>query len=166
MCSLKSIWKVSFKALLIAVFCLVATDVAEAKTITSSNSFIDSNSLNYFQNIYEREEYKYSILASEYVQYTGSYNSTTYYYLCLTDSAVDVSNTSNVSATCNKLYQYYRLNNVYEVEQLNDNNLTIQNTLYYFQDNKYYYNYTYIYIICIIVTTLFVYILLKDLFRS
>lgn len=162
--NMKSIWKYSFKALLIAVFSVVACSHADAKTVTDSYNYLDTNSLNYYQNVYMREDYKYSILTSEYVN-LGSYNTVTYYYLCLTNTEVDVSNTSNVNATCDKLYQYYRQNNVYHVEKLEDSNLSINDSLYYYQDSKHYVNYTFLFIIAIFVVALFLFLVIKSILR-
>lgn len=130
MLNLKSILKYSFRLLLIVVLSTFATDVASAKTIYQSNSFIDSNVLDYFDNLYKRENYKNYLLATEYVQ-ISQYNYTTYYYMCLTNDPIDTSNSLNVSSSCDKMYVYYRQNNVYNLETYNDNNLVVQNSVYY-----------------------------------
>lgn len=150
MISLKSIWKVSCKALFIAGLCLVATNVAEAKTVTTSNSFIDQNAYTYFNDVYSRENYKYGVMTYEYYQNVSSYNYTPYYYLCLTNEEIDVSNSTNVTSSCEKLLRYSRENNTYTAETLNDNELKVSNTLYYYFDNKEYYVHSYLFIIAIL----------------
>lgn len=132
---LKNILNHSFRLLLIVVLSTFATSVASAKTINQSNSFIDSNTLDYFDNVYKRENYKNYLLATEYVQ-LSQYNYTTYYYMCLTNDHIDTSNTLNVSSSCDKMYVYYRQNNVYNLESYNDTSLTVQNSVYYFATNK------------------------------
>lgn len=163
MTDLLSMLKVSIKAFLIAGFCLVATDVAEAKTLNTSSSFIDQSTFNYFSDVYEREDYKYGIFSSEYIQNTG-YNYTTYYYLCLTNSDIDISNTSSVNASCDKLIRYHRSNNVYETELLNDNKLIINDSIYYYFNDKQYIIEVCLFILALFMTVSFLYIVIKDVF--
>lgn len=130
MLNLRSILKYSFRLLLIVVLSTSAAEAASAKTIYQSNSFIDSNALDYFDNLYKREDYKNYLLATEYVQ-ISQYNYTTYYYMCLTNDKIDTSNSLNVSSNCEKMYVYYRQNNIYNLESYNDNELNVQNSVYY-----------------------------------
>ena len=85
--NIKNILKYSFRLLLIVGFSTFATKVASAKTINQSTDVINDNILKYFENVYEREDYKNYLLASEYVN-NGGYNYTTYYYMCLTNEKI------------------------------------------------------------------------------
>lgn len=162
--NLKSILKHSFTIVLLLVLSTFATDVASAKTIYQSNSFIDSNILDYFDNVYKRENYKNYLLATEYVQ-ISQYSYTTYYYMCLTNDSIDTSNTLSVSSSCDKMYVYYRQNNVYTLESYNDSSLTVQNSVYYSVTNK---NATDKLLICLNIGlfSLFLLIVIFKLFRS
>lgn len=134
--NLKSILKHSFRLLLIVVLSTFATDVASAKTINGSMTFLDSNTLTYFENIYERENYKNYVLASEYVN-VGSYNYTNYYYLCLTNDNVDSTDTMNINVSCDKLFLSYRLNNTQNLSLLSDDNLNVIDSVYYSKTQKF-----------------------------
>lgn len=117
-------------AMLLIVFSLVTTKVVEAKTITSSVSFGDSTRLDYFENIFERSEYNHYLLAIDSV--SSGYSSYLYYYLCLTNSKVNVTNQVNASATCEEMYVYYRnSSNEYVLEKYEDNELVVKNSVYY-----------------------------------
>lgn len=135
--NLKNTLKHSFRLLLIVVLSTFATTVASAKTITSSSNFIDDTVINYANNIYDREDYKSYLLAQEYIN-NGTYNYTTYYYLCLTNEKIDTSNTLNVNATCDVVYRYYRNNNIYVSEKLSDKELNVINSIYYTKTGKNY----------------------------
>ncbi len=135
--NIKNILKYSFRLLLIVGFSTFATKVASAKTINQSTDVINDNILKYFENVYEREDYKNYLLASEYVN-NGGYNYTTYYYMCLTNEKIDTSNTLNVTSSCEKTYRYYRSNNVYVLEKINDNSITVNNSIYYVYQIKTY----------------------------
>lgn len=136
--NMKSILKYSFSFLIIAVLSTFATSVASAKTITQSNSLISEDMLNYFNNIYEREDYKNYLLVNEYVS-NGSYNSINYYYMCLTNDIIDTSDTLNVVSSCDKIYRVYRSNSSYVLENYHDNSLSISNSIYYAENGKKYY---------------------------
>ena len=69
--------KISFCVLLISVFSLVATEVAEAKTIANSTNFANSTQLEYFNNLYKRSGYKYFLLGLDNTD--NYYND---YYIC------------------------------------------------------------------------------------
>lgn len=135
--NLRNTLKHSFRLLLIVVLSTFATTVASAKTITSSSNFIDDTVINYANNIYDREDYKSYLLAQEYIN-NGTYNYTTYYYLCLTNEKIDTSSTLNVNATCDVVYRYYRINNVYVSEKLSDKELNVSNSIYYTKTGKNY----------------------------
>lgn len=135
--NLKNIVKHSFRLLLIVVLSTFATTVASAKTINQSSNFIDESIINYANNIYEREDYKNYLLAQEYIN-NGSYNYYTYYYLCLTNDKIDTTNSLNVSSSCDVLYRYYRNNNTYNIEKLNDKELSVNESIYYIKSSKNY----------------------------
>ena len=137
MSNLKNIVKYSFRLLLIVVLSTFATTVASAKIINQSSNFIDESIINYANNIYEREDYKNYLLAQEYIN-NGSYNYYTYYYLCLTNDKIDTTNTLNVSSSCDVLYRYYRNNNTYNIEKLNDKELNVNESIYYTKSSKNY----------------------------
>lgn len=161
--NMKSILNVSFKALFIAVLCFVATEVAEAKTITSTNTFFDQSSFNYFSDVYDREDYKYSIMTSESIQ-NSSFNYLTYYYVCLSNDEPNVTNTTNVKASCDKLIRYYRNNNSFNVDLLSDDELSIQNGVYYYFSNKYYFLECILFIIAVLICLCFLYFVIIDIF--
>lgn len=164
MIDIKSICRISITALLVAVFCVLTTDVVDAKTLTTSNSFISQEAYNYFDDVYSREDYKYSILASEHYQ-NSAYNYVSYYYLCLTNNEVDVSDSTNVTATCEKLLRYQRVDNSYSATILSDNELKVEDTLYYYLDKKDYYVESHLFIIAILSCLSFLTLVLLVIFR-
>lgn len=118
--------KVSFCLLLISVFSLVATEVAEAKTITNSTNFANSTQLEYFNNLYKRSGYKYFLLG---LDNTDSYYND--YYICLTNESYTITNEFNTKANCAELYRYYRSNSSYNLSKINDNTLEFKNSVFY-----------------------------------
>lgn len=129
--NMKSILRHSFRLLLIVVLSTFATMVASAKTITSTSNIIDTSTLEYFENIYKRSNYKNYVMASEYVQTGTSYNYITYYYLCLSNEKINVTDPVNVNASCDLLYRSYRNSNTYILEKVIDNTLRVNNNIYY-----------------------------------
>lgn len=118
--------KVSFCILLISVFSLVATEVAEAKTITNSTNFANSTQLEYFNNLYKRSGYKYFLLGLDNTD--NYYND---YYICLTNESYTITNEFNTKANCAELYRYYRSNSSYNLSKINDNTLEFKNSVFY-----------------------------------
>ena len=118
--------KVSFCLLLISVFSLVATEVAEAKTITNSTNFANSTQLEYFNNLYKRSGYMYFLLG---LDNTDSYYND--YYICLTNESYTITNEFNTKANCAELYRYYRSNSSYNLSKINDNTLEFKNSVFY-----------------------------------
>lgn len=118
--------KVSFCILLISVFSLVATEVAEAKTITNSTNFANSTQLEYFNNLYKRSGYKYYLLGLDNMD--SYYND---YYICLTNESYTITNEFNTKANCAELYRYYRSNSSYNLSKINDNTLEFKNSVFY-----------------------------------
>lgn len=118
--------KVSFCVLLISVFSLVATEVAEAKTITNSTSFANTTQLDYFDNLFKRSGYKYYLLGLDNTD--NYYND---YYICLNNSGYTSTDEFNVSASCDELYRYYRANSTYNLTKVNDNTLEFKNSVFY-----------------------------------
>lgn len=118
--------KISFCVLLISVFSLVATEVAEAKTIANSTNFANSSQLEYFNNLYKRSGYKYYLL--------GLDNSDNYYndyYICLTNESYTITDEFNTKANCAELYRYYRGNSTYNLVKVNDSTLEFKNSIFY-----------------------------------
>lgn len=118
--------KISFCVLLITVFSLVATEVAEAKTIANSTNFANSSQLEYFNNLYKRSGYKYYLL--------GLDNSDNYYndyYICLTNESYTITDEFNTKANCAELYRYYRGNSTYNLVKVNDSTLEFKNSVFY-----------------------------------
>ncbi len=111
------------------VLCLCATEVAQAKTIANDYNLIDDSRLSYFKNIYLRSPYKNYLLGTEVVN--SGYNSITYYYLCLTDSDIDLKDVSNASSSCDSLFRYTRNGSSYVLESINDKTLSFVNSIYY-----------------------------------
>lgn len=118
--------KVSFCVLLISVFSLVATEVAEAKTITNSTNFANNTQLEYFNNLYKRSSYKYYLLG---LDNTDSYYND--YYICLTNESYTITDEFNTKANCAELYRYYRSNNSYNLTKVNDSTLEFKNSVFY-----------------------------------
>ena len=163
--NLKNILKHSFRLLLIVVLSTFATTVASAKTISQSSNFIDDSVITYADNIYEREDYKYYLLSQEYIN-NGSYNYTTYHYLCLTNEKIDTTNTLNVSSSCDTFYRYYRSNSIYNIEKLNDNELNVNNSIYYTKSSKNYFIEKLLVTISIGILTFYLSYVLFKLFRG
>lgn len=118
--------KASFCTLLISVFSLVATEVAEAKTITSSTNFANSTQLEYFDNLYKRSGYKYFLLGLDNTD--NYYND---YYICLTNESYTITGEFNAKANCSELYRYYRSNSTYNLVEVNDSTLEFKNSVFY-----------------------------------
>lgn len=126
---MKNLLRISFTVIFIAVLSTFATTVASAKTINNSNQFADSTRLDYFENMYKREDYKNYLLS---IEYSGSgYNNYIYYYMCLTNDDINFVNTVTASSSCEKMMRYYRNGSDYIVEDINDNSLVINNSVYY-----------------------------------
>lgn len=133
--NLKSILKYKFLILAFIVigFSAVTTQVVSAKTITSSVAFADDTRLKYFENLYKRSDYDYYLLSIENI--SNNYSSYNDYYFCLTNENIVVTDEFNASATCDKLFTYYRdTDNKYVLEQVDDNELIINNSVYYTSD--------------------------------
>lgn len=127
--------KVSFCVLLISVFSLVATDVAEAKTITNSINFANNTQLEYFNNLYKRSGYKHFLLGLDDTD--NYYND---YYICLTNESYIITDEFNTKANCAELYRYYRGNSTYNLVKVNDSTLEFKNSVFYtsnIYDNNY-----------------------------
>lgn len=160
--NLKSILKISFTTLLVVVLSAFAVDTASAKTLSSSNTMLDESTIDYFNDIYDRENYSYMVYASEYVN-TSGYNYTTYYYLCLTNEKVNTSDTLNVNVVCDELYQYSKNNNSYVVNKLDDTDFIVNNSIYYYRESNYFKECILV-IISIICSAFFLYTVIVDLF--
>lgn len=118
--------KVSFCVLLISVFSLVATEVAEAKTIVNSTNFANSTQLEYFNNLYKRSGFKYFLLGLDNTD--NYYND---YYICLTNESYTITDEFNTKANCAELYRYYRGNSTYNLVKVNDSTLEFKNSIFY-----------------------------------
>lgn len=129
--NMKNISRFSFRLLLIVVLSTFATTVASAKTISTTSSTVDTSTLEYFENIYKRSNYKNYVIASEYVQNGGISSYTTYYYLCLSNERINTYDPINVNASCDVLYRSYRYSSTYYLEKLSDNTLRVNNNIYY-----------------------------------
>ena len=118
--------KISFCVLLISVFSLVATEVAEAKTIANSTNFANSTQLEYFNNLYKRSGFKYFLLGLDNTD--NYYND---YYICLTNESYTITDEFNTKANCAELYRYYRGNSTYNLVKVNDSTLEFKNSVFY-----------------------------------
>lgn len=119
-----------FKAFIIAVFCVVATPVADAKTVTDSQEFISEDRLLYFENLYKRSDYNHYLLVAE--DNVDNYYSYTDYYICLSNEDIEITDNLNASLNCEEMYRYYRIsNNNYDLVKVNDNNLIVEDSLFY-----------------------------------
>ena len=118
--------KVSFCVLLISVFSLVATEVAEEKTIANSTNFANNTQLEYFNNLYKRSGYKYFLLGLDNTD--NYYND---YYICLTNESYTITDEFNTKANCSELYRYYRSTNSYNLSKINDSTLEFKNSVFY-----------------------------------
>lgn len=155
--NIKNILKVSLLFFVMFIF----YDV-DAKAITSSYNYLDSTTLNYVQNIYEREEYKYGLLSTE-LEGTN-YNYITYYYLCLTNDEIDSSSALSSNAKCDTFYRFHRQNNNYYIDKLEDDELKVSNSIFYIYNSKNYIIVSLLFIMAIIMTVSLLYFCLKDLF--
>lgn len=128
--NIKSILKKTSFCLCAIAFCVSATEVAHAKTISNNYNYLDTSRLEFFNNIYMRSNYKSYLLATE--QTSTGYNNYTSYYYCLSNDIIDTTNTLNTTLNCDKLYRYFRnTNSEYVIEEVNDNELKVQNSIYY-----------------------------------
>lgn len=116
----------------IIVFLVVgffAQSCAKAATITDNFRTISETNLTFLKDIYERTNYSNYIITSDYNNYSS-------YYLCLTNDVIDTSDVKNLTTRCDELYHYRNTSNNYNLEKLNDNSLTIQNSIYYTNSAK------------------------------
>ncbi len=129
--NMKSILKkISFCILTATVFCVSATEVAHAKTVTNNYTYIDSSRLDFFNNIYMRSNYKSYLLATEIT--SSGYNNYTSYYYCLSNDIIDTTDTLNTTLNCDKLYRYVRnSSNEYVLEPITDTELKVIDSIYY-----------------------------------
>ena len=161
--NLKSILKHSFTICLLLVLSALAPMGASAKTITESNNVVDNSALLYFDNIYDRGDYRYYLLASEYEENASSYTYTTYYYLCLSNDAPEIKDVSNASSSCDVLYKFYRQNSKYSIETVDDDTLTVENSLYYYY-TKFDIVGNLLFLMSILILTYILYRILMDIF--
>lgn len=127
---MKNILKISFCVLTAIVFCTSATKVASAKTINNNFSYLDSSRLDFFENIFKRSNYNSYLLATETI--TNGYSTYSNYYFCLSSDLIDASNTLSSKLNCNEMYRYSRnSSNDYTIEKINDNELVVNNSIYY-----------------------------------
>lgn len=128
--NMKSILNKLCFCFLAIVFCVSATKVAHAKTISNNFSYLDSSRLDFFENIYLRSNYTSYLLASEFTN--SGYNNYTSYYFCLSNERIDTSNVLTTTLNCDELYRYYRnSSNDYTIEKINDKELNVSNSIYY-----------------------------------
>lgn len=139
--------------ILIIGFC--ATRCTKAMTITDNLITISETQLNYFKDIYNRSNYKNYVITS-YRTISGT--TYTYYYLCLTNDNLDTSNATNITTNCGELYRYYSYSNNYSMTKLNDNELRLQNSVYY-SSNVYTNNSIIIQLFYVIVIVFLIYLL-------
>ncbi len=133
---MNSIKNILLNKTLFLVFCFLTcfsiftTEVVDAKTINSSYLFADSTRLDYVDNLFKRSNYHYYLLSVENTN--SGYSSYSYYYLCLTNEKINITDTINASANCDEMYVYYRnSSNDYVLEKYNDNKLEVNNSVYY-----------------------------------
>lgn len=112
---------------------LAASRCAKAMTINENLRTINESTLNTLKNIYERSDYNYYLISSNYIK--SGYSNYTDYYLCLTNERFDVSDASNTIATCSELYKYNTYND-YSFVKVNDPELKIVNSFYYVKSKK------------------------------
>lgn len=128
--NIKNILKLFSFCLVAIVFCVSATEVAHAKTISNNFTYLDSSRLDFFENIFLRSNYTSYLLAAEVT--TSGYSSYTYYYYCLSNEQIDTSNVLSTALNCDEIYRYYRnSSNDYIIEKLNDSELKVNNSIYY-----------------------------------
>lgn len=127
--NIKDLLKNSFRLLLIVVLSTFATQVASAKTISNSVNFADSTRLDYFKNLYLSSEYKNYLLSIENTN--SGYSTYSTYYICLTNSKIEVNSSLSASSSCDVMYFYHRDSNNYVLEKYNDNSLVVTNSVYY-----------------------------------
>lgn len=128
--NIRSILRSSFIALTMFLSAFT-TEVVSAKTITNvSSGFIDTSRLDYFKGIYMTTDYDNYLLASEPT--TVGYSTYTYYYFCLSNEDFTFNGAGDITLPCDELYRYYRTNNSdYYLERVNDNILSVKNSIYY-----------------------------------
>lgn len=165
---LKNIVKHSFRLLLIVVLSTFATSVASAKTINGNTQVLDDSRYDYFYNLYKRSDYKNYLLSIEYVN-NGSYNYYTYYYICLTNDDINITNSINASSNCEEMYRWnYRSSTDNSLEKINDSTLSVTNSVYYTNDSydKRYVKEKVLITISIGIFTFFLSYVLLKIFRS
>lgn len=140
--------------IVLVVISFAARSCAQAMTIQNNLRTISDTQIKMFENIYKRSKYDNYILVSNYN--SSSYNNYTDYYLCLTNDSLIADDVKNISSNCDQLYKYNNYSNNYTFEKLNDNTLTVTNSIYYtssFVDK----NALYIQVILLIAILMFVF---------
>lgn len=105
-------------------FCV--TTVAKAETITNSQYVINSDVFNMLDNLYSVNNYSNYIMTSTRVY--DNYRYTSYYYLCLTNNDLTISDSLNIFSSCDILYTYNSNDNVLNKS---NNSLSVVNSIYY-----------------------------------
>lgn len=121
-------------AIIILVIGFFGHSCTKAMTISDNLRTINETQLEMLENIYNRSNYKYYVISSEYD--STNYNNYTNYYLCLTNEYFDVSNPMNLNATCDKQYKYSYISGSYSLEELSDTELNLSNSIYYTNINN------------------------------
>ena len=148
---------------LFSVFCV--TIVAKAETIENNHYTIDTTTRENLMSMFENSNYKNFIISSKRIN-ENNYNYYRYYYLCLTNDELDLTDSMNINSSCDILYTLY--NN--SISITNNSNLSVINSIYFSSNNNNIYNNKNIFIIIfsiiVLVVSLILYDSFKYLFRS
>lgn len=154
------------KYVAISLICAFITQLCvNAQSISNNLRTINESYLTYFENVANSSDFKHFIITSDVVS-SGSYYTNNIYYLCLTNSDIDVSDSLNLNATCDKLYSYSSYNNNYNYNISSNTQLLLNNTIYYSSSNKS--NDSNIYLICLVIICclIFTFLIFNRIFRN
>lgn len=151
------------------IFCilisLLAQSCASALTITDNLRTISDTNYNYLINVGDTSNYKDYIITSEYIN-NGNYNYYTTYYLCLTNNELTITDEINMSVNCDKLIKYYSYSNDYTYDISFNEELVLDNSIYYLKDKKYTNIYIFLWSISIILSINLIFHVLSRILRN
>lgn len=144
---------------------LLAQSCASALTITDNLRIISDTNFNYLKNVGDTSNFKDYVITSQYIN-NGNYNYYTRYILCLTNNDLTITNEINMSVNCEKLITYYSYSNDYSYTITTNEQLVIDNSIYYLKDKNTSNIYVFIWAILIILGITLMFHILSRLLRN
>lgn len=146
----RSIGRILSYILIFIVVMLLCAKCTKALTINDSNRTVGESYLTLFENIYDRSNYLHYVIVGNNASYNNNY------YLCLTNEEIDTSNALKINTICDLLYTYYYSNNNYSLSIKQNEELIVNNSIYY-TDVKYNRSHIYILSSILLILTIFLF---------